>query len=120
MGEPPDGGFSRLERMEDRMEVRMDDRVEVYEAQLEAQLDQKHYYGFSPTPYNYQVQSKTSLNLKVTDSFYLADYNSLQRRPPASPGTVNSRLGLPLCDNINLNRNSLRTPLLEDDRESCV
>ena len=66
MGEPPDGGFSsRLERMEDRvgarlearLEARMDDRVEVYEAQL----DQKQYYGYSPTPYNYQVQSKEPL-----------------------------------------------------------
>ena len=41
-------------RMEARMEDRIDDRVEVYEAEL----DPKHYYGFSPTPYDYQVQSK--------------------------------------------------------------
>ena len=33
---------------------------------------------------------------------------------------LNTRMGLPLCDNINVNRSSLRTPLLEDDRESCV
>lgn len=33
---------------------------------------------------------------------------------------VNTRLGLPLCDNINTIRPNLRTPLLEDDRESCV
>jgi len=31
-----------------------------------------------------------------------------------------TRLGLPLCDGITVNRTSLRTPLLEDDRESCV
>ena len=41
-------------RMEARMEDRIDDRVEVYEAEL----DPKHYYGYSPTPYDYQVQSK--------------------------------------------------------------
>ena len=44
-------------RLEARLEARMDDRVEVYEAQL----DQKQYYGYSPTPYNYQVQSKEPL-----------------------------------------------------------
>lgn len=62
-------------------------------------------------------------------------FNSISRRvPPSSlvlgqePGYdddligVNTRLGLPLCDSINMNPNraSLRTPLLEDDRESCV
>ena len=110
-------GTRREARMEDRMEDRVEDRVEVYEAQ-------KHYYGLSPTPYDYQVQSKRPAGIEpaCSDSFYLAApaYNSLQRRPPASPGRANGRLGLPLCDNISLNRNSLRTPLLEDDRESCV
>ena len=47
-------------RMEAMIEERMEDRVEVYEAQM----DQKHYHGFSPTPYNYQVQSKSFLRNK--------------------------------------------------------
>ena len=48
-------GTRREARMEDRMEDRVEDRVEVYEAQL----DQKHYYGFTATPYDYQVQSRS-------------------------------------------------------------
>ena len=123
MGEPPDGGFSsRLERVEDRLRTRMEDRVEDRVEVYEAQLAENHYYGLAPTPYDYQVQSKSPARARLEPAcshcLYLPAYNSLQRRPPASPG--NSRLGLPLCDNINLNRNSLRTPLLEDDRESCV
>ena len=68
---------------------------------------------------------------------FVAYNNSMSRRGPVPPGHsghnghmvlgpehdmvgVNTRLGLPLCDNINVNRTSLRTPLLEDDRESCV
>ena len=52
-------------RMEAMIEERMEDRVEVYEAQM----DQKHYHGFSPTPYNYQVQSKSFLwNKKKTQT----------------------------------------------------
>jgi len=60
--------------------------------------------------------------------------SSLHRKPPPSSLTLSSssetdavlktsslrRTGLPLCDGINVNRCSLRTPLLEDDRESCV
>ena len=47
------------------MEERVEDRVEVYEAQ-------KHYYGLSPTPYDYQVQSKRPAGIEPTcsDSFF--------------------------------------------------
>ena len=52
---------------------------------------------------------------------------SVSRRPPPSslvlgPGDDDgvTRLALPLCDNIRAGATSLRTPLLEDDRESCV
>lgn len=72
-------------------------------------------------------------NKNSTVSFSSA-YNSMMRpRPP--PGSLvlgqadhddgrMTRLGLPLCDNIQVSVTragaSLRTPLLEDDRESCV
>ena len=78
-------------------------------------------------------------NFYIVKYFYCSvpGFNSISRRVPPSSLVlgqqgpagyeddligVNTRLGLPLCDGINVNPNraSLRTPLLEDDRESCV
>ena len=65
-------------------------------------------------------------------TYLLPGHGSLARRPPTSlvlgsgPLEDRARLGpglQPLCDNLasgGLHRASLRTPLLEDDRESCV
>ena len=54
------------------MEDRVEDRVEVYEAQLA----ENHYYGLAPTPYDYQVQSKSTTKARL---FSLSLLASLQQ-----------------------------------------
>jgi len=114
---PPDGGFR------DHV-IRDDDNngehVEVHQDEF---LSHSLPRGYPPQP-DYAAHS--GIHSMYDYSAYKS--MSMSRRMPG-PGLSgvdsdmvgpNTRMGLPLCDNINVNRSSLRTPLLEDDRESCV
>ena len=140
---PPDGGFGQLTNLSDDSHF-YEDSVEPSDMSEYEYSGQSHklrrnqetdsyqtdsqqrssYPAYAQHMYNYQMDNR-------------APYNSLPRQTPPNTlmlgglddhglsfssfnsGSI-SRLGLPLCDGITVNRTSLRTPLLEDDRESCV
>jgi hypothetical protein len=133
---PPDGGFGQLTNMSEDSHFYEDSDLSEYEHPAQSQKyrpstgypeggQRSSYPAYAQHMYEYQVEGRAS-------------YSSLPRQTPPSSlilggqedqhrfgfSSLNSasisRLGLPLCDGITMNRTSLRTPLLEDDRESCV
>ena len=135
---PPDGGFGQLSDMNEHshyyekgvdpsdnseyeysgQEHKSRRNQEYDEYKSDSQGQRSSYPAYTHHMNDYQVDTR-------------ALYGSLPRQPPPNTlvlGGVDeqgfssslSRLGLPLCDGITVNRTSLRTPLLEDDRESCV
>ena len=141
---PPDGGFHQMSDMrEDALY-----RAKLYEPSDFSDYDEHHYannsqmridnnldhseilsqrlsfpsygrdsgefHGDKGRPYSYHPKHKPPNSLLLGDPFeHRYGYTS------DKAGSI-TRLGLPLCDGISVNRTSLRTPLLEDDRESCV
>ena len=91
------------------------------------------YFPSNVYDYNEQGRQKERVLVKIDLFLYSTGFNhvsnrvvpnslSLERNTVVAGDDmigINTRLGLPLCDSINHVIN-LRTPLLEDDRESCV
>lgn len=141
---PPDGGFGQLTNMSEDSHF-YDDTLEPSDLSEYDQRGQSHKFRRSQDVNGYQgdAHGQRSSYPAYAQQMYDyqmdggAPYSSLPRQTPPNSlmlggpddhgfgfSGLNSasitRLGLPLCDGITVNRTSLRTPLLEDDRESCV
>ena len=142
---PPDGGFGQLTNMSEHSHF-YEESLEPSDLSEYDHRGQQHKYGRSQdgTGYPGDNQGQRSSYPAYAQHLYEyqleggpAVYSSLPRQTPPNSLMLGgpeeqgfsftgmnsaslTRLGLPLCDGITVNRTSLRTPLLEDDRESCV